>query len=129
MIISPKKKTIKTKGSSQGVEKTGKRHTLKRRRFWQDDFSQKVCKQQKKRKTNGREKTEKHRKRKKEQEKTKGVTSFFTKEFKNKLKKRKWKKGRVQRRREKQEEIKRRRAETRRVLRKEGRKQLEKRDR
>ena len=34
MIISQKKiKEIKTKGSKQGVEKTWKRHTLKRRRF------------------------------------------------------------------------------------------------
>ena len=70
------KKGIKTKGSKQGVEKTRKRHTLKRRRFWQDDVHKKYVNNKKKR-TNGREKTAKHRKRNKEQEKTKGVTSFY----------------------------------------------------
>ena len=71
MIISPKKKTIKTKGSSQGVEKTGKRHTLKRRRFWQDDFSQKVCEQQKKGKQTGekRQKNTENEKRNKRKQK------------------------------------------------------------
>ena len=105
-------KGIKTKGSKQGVEKTWKRHTLERRRFWQNDVHKKVCKQQKKR-TNGREKTEKHRKRKKEQEMNKRCDKFLQRSSKNKLKKRKWKKQgfRVKeksKRRSREEELKQR---------------------
>ena len=118
------KKRIKTKGSKQGVEKTTKRHTLKRKTILTRRCSQKVCKQQKGR-TNEREKTEKHRERKKKQEINKRSDKFWQRSSKNTWQKRKFEKEGF-REEQKSNERSKKRAETRIVLRKKGRKKLEK---
>ena len=58
-------KGIKTKESKQGVEKTGKRHTLKGRRFWKDDVHKKHV--------NNKKKNKRERKDRKTQKKKKGT--------------------------------------------------------
>ena len=69
MIISPKKRS-KQRDHHKESKKLGK-DTLKRRRFWQDDFSQKVCEQQEKGKQTGekRQKNTENEKRNKRKQK------------------------------------------------------------
>ena len=80
MIISQKKKGIKTKGSKQGVEKTRKRHTLKRRRFWQDDVHKKYVNNKKENKRERKDRRTKKYSKKGTREKQK-EWQVFTKEF------------------------------------------------
>ena len=94
------------KGSKQGVEKTRKRHTLERRRFWQDDVHKKYVNNKKREQAGEKRQTNKEILKKREQEKTKGVTSFYKGVQKINWRRGSGNKGRVQRKREKLEEIK-----------------------
>ena len=91
MIILKKKRDIKTKGSKQGVEKTRKRQTLERRRFWKNDVHKKYVNNKKENKREKREKNKETQK-KTSGDEQKGVTSCDKGVQKNKLKKRKWNK-------------------------------------
>ena len=108
MINSPKEKT---KGSKQGVEKTGKRHTHKGRRFWKNDVYKKHV-NNKKREQTGDKRQKNTAKRKKKQEISKRSDKFLQKSSKNRWKKRKSSENNRKARRDQ-----RRRAKTRKVLR------------
>ena len=116
------------KGMKTRSRKTRKRHTLQRRRFWQDDVHKKYVNNKKGEQT--RQKTEKHRKGKKEtRDKQKEWQVFYKGVQKLNGRRGSGKKEGFREKDKTKKEIKRRRVKTRKVLRKEGRNKSVERDR